>query len=65
MLKHIDTDYYLGTSGRTFGRPINGQMEIVGLRSSSGSVHWEAMEGVFLHAPDLTEKHMHAVHTEL
>lgn len=65
MLKHIDTDQYLAASGRTFGRPINGQMEIVGMRSSTGSVHWQTMEGIFLHAPDISEKAMHNVHTEL
>merc|ERR1712079_455448 len=31
MLKHVDTGAYLAASGQTFGRPINGQMEIVGL----------------------------------
>ncbi|XP_018336519.2 stromal cell-derived factor 2 [Agrilus planipennis] len=62
MLKHKDTDQYLAASGRTFGRPINGQMEIVGLESSSGSVHWQAAEGIYLHAPDFAAKH---VHTEL
>ncbi|RZC39126.1 MIR domain containing protein [Asbolus verrucosus] len=65
MLKHVDTDMYLSASGKTFGRPINGQMEVVGVRSSTGSVHWQTMEGVFLHAPDLAAKHMHMAHTEL
>ncbi|XP_060517841.1 stromal cell-derived factor 2 [Cylas formicarius] len=63
MLKHVDTDVYLGVSGSSFGRPIEGQMEVVGVRSSSNSVHWQAVEGVYIHAPDT--KHMHAVHTEL
>lgn len=65
MMKHVDTDQYLSVSGRTFGRPISGQMEIVGVGSASGSVHWQTMEGIFLHAPDITAKHMHAAHTEL
>ncbi|CAG9825049.1 unnamed protein product [Phaedon cochleariae] len=65
MLKHVDTQMYLAISGRTFGRPINGQMEVIGLHSSSGSVHWQTAEGVFLHAVDLAAKHMHSVHTEL
>ncbi|CAG9853879.1 unnamed protein product [Phyllotreta striolata] len=65
MLKHVDTDMYLAVSGRTFGRPINGQMEVIGVRSSTGSVHWQASEGVFLHAPDLSARHSHTVHTEL
>lgn len=65
MFKHIDTDVYLSASGRTFGRPINGQMEIVGSHSSSGNVHWQAMEGVYIHPPDVTEKHTHFSHSEL
>lgn len=65
MLKHIDTDRYLAASGKTFGRPINGQMEIVGVRSTSGPVHWQAMEGIYLHPPDVMEKHIHSHHTEL
>lgn len=65
MFKHTDTDMYLSISGRTFGRPINGQMEVIGIRSSTGSVHWQASEGVFLHAPDLAARHTHSAHTEL
>lgn len=65
MFKHVDTDHYLGVSGRTFGRPINGQMEIIGISSSSASVHWQAAEGVFLHPPDLAEAASHHLHTEL
>ncbi|CAG9827207.1 unnamed protein product [Diabrotica balteata] len=65
MFKHVDTDMYLSVSGRTFGRPINGQMEVIGVRSSTGSVHWQTAEGVFLHAPDLSARHMHSVHSEL
>ncbi|XP_068905070.1 stromal cell-derived factor 2 [Tenebrio molitor] len=65
MLKHLDTDMYLSASGKTFGRPINGQMEVVGVRSSTGSVHWQTMEGIFLHAADLAARHMHMAHTEL
>ena len=29
--KHVDTGVFLGVSGRTFGRPINGQMEVIGV----------------------------------
>lgn len=65
MLKHVDTQMYLSISGRTFGRPINGQMEVVGMHSSSGAVHWQSAEGVYLHAPDIAAKHSFSVHTEL
>jgi dolichyl-phosphate-mannose--protein O-mannosyl transferase len=30
LFKHTDTGVFLGASGHTFGRPIHGQMEIVG-----------------------------------
>ncbi|CAG9769161.1 unnamed protein product [Ceutorhynchus assimilis] len=63
MFKHADTQMYLGVSGRSFGRPINGQLEVIGARSPSGAVHWQSMEGVYLHAPDV--KHQAHVHTEL
>jgi len=65
MLKHVDTDQYLAASGRTFGRPINGQMEIVGVRSTSGAVHWKTAEGVFLHMSDNIKPHFEYAHTEL
>ncbi|KAJ8972810.1 hypothetical protein NQ317_009506 [Molorchus minor] len=65
MFKHVDTQMYLASSGRTFGRPINGQMEVIGVHSSTGAVHWQTAEGVYLHAPDIAAKHMHNLHTEL
>jgi len=47
--QHIDTDAYLSVSGRTFGRPINGQMEIVGVTNSYKATEWKAAEGIFVH----------------
>ena len=35
--KHVDTGVFLGVSGRTFGRPIHGQMEVVGLSMPDSS----------------------------
>ena len=35
--KHVDTGVFLGVSGRTFGRPIHGQMEIIGLSMPDSS----------------------------
>jgi len=61
-LKHIDTDVYLGLSGRTFGRPINGQFEVVGISRSSESSRWTTGEGIFVHP---TESAKHHSHTEL
>ncbi|XP_014225409.1 stromal cell-derived factor 2 [Trichogramma pretiosum] len=63
MFKHIDTDAYLAVTGRTYGTPISGQSEVVGEYSSTGYVHWQAMEGLFIHPNNL--KSAHYEHTEL
>ncbi|XP_046990713.1 stromal cell-derived factor 2 [Schistocerca americana] len=68
MLKHVDTEVYLSATGRTYGRPINGQAEIVGVPTPAvGHVHWKAMEGLFIHPSDFNPKsqHTHTHHTEL
>ncbi|XP_023020795.1 stromal cell-derived factor 2 [Leptinotarsa decemlineata] len=65
MFKHVDTQMYLSISGKTFGRPITGQMEVIGVYSSSGSVHWQTAEGVFIHAADSSSQHTHSAHEEL
>jgi len=49
QFRHIDTSVYLGVSGNTFGRPINGQYEVVGLPHSDASTHWLTQEGIFIH----------------
>uniref|UniRef100_A0A1B0A1N2 MIR domain-containing protein n=1 Tax=Glossina pallidipes TaxID=7398 RepID=A0A1B0A1N2_GLOPL len=61
--RHVDTGAYLGLSGRSFGRPIAGQMEVAGL----GSLHrdgtrWTTAEGLYI-APK--EKEAEYAHTEL
>lgn len=61
-LRHVDTDGYLSVSGRTFGRPINGQMEVIGTFSINQASEWKAAEGLFIHPREL---HEHIVHTEL
>lgn len=48
-LKHMDTDAYLSVSGKTYGRPIHGQNEVVGVSWDNGSIQWKAMEGLFIH----------------
>ncbi|XP_022121893.1 stromal cell-derived factor 2 [Pieris rapae] len=64
-LRHVDTAAYLAGSGRTFGRPISGQGEIVGVTSQYGAyTDWQAMEGLFVHPSDLLP-HQAAIHTEL
>uniref|UniRef100_A0A7E4W1C8 MIR domain-containing protein n=1 Tax=Panagrellus redivivus TaxID=6233 RepID=A0A7E4W1C8_PANRE len=47
-LKHIDTNKFLATSGQQFGRPISGQLEIVGVSSPGYSAVWKAAEGVYM-----------------
>jgi len=47
-LKHVDTEKWLSISGRTFGRPINGQMEVIGSGYSDSSAYWLVMEGVYV-----------------
>ncbi|XP_055638698.1 stromal cell-derived factor 2 isoform X2 [Toxorhynchites rutilus septentrionalis] len=61
-LRHIDTDAYLSISGRTFGRPINGQMEVVGISNPYSGSDWTVAEGLFIHP---SEKESTPRHTEL
>ena len=35
-------------SGQTYGRPIQGQMEIAGVRDKAKGNLWKAMEGVYM-----------------
>lgn len=62
QLKHTDTQKFLGMSGRSFGRPISGQMEVVGLSSAYSGSEWMASEGMFIHPKQITN---HIEHTEL
>lgn len=56
---------FLAGSGRTFGRPISGQGEVVGVSSQYASyTEWISKEGLFVHPSDLLP-HQHAIHTEL
>jgi len=65
MFKHADTGAYLGASGHTFGRPINGQMEIIGSPRADGSTKWRTMEGVYVHPSDFNPKRSRSTHDEL
>lgn len=41
-------------------RPINGQMEIIGVTNSYKSTDWKAVEGIFVHpSTDPTRKYEH------
>ncbi|RWS17372.1 stromal cell-derived factor 2-like protein [Dinothrombium tinctorium] len=59
--KHVDTDMWLSTSSRSYGRPISGQMEVVGVSRSDSSSHWHTADGIFIKPTD--EKEMR--HDEL
>lgn len=52
--KHVETGAFLGCSGQTYGRPINGQYEVVSSHSgtSNSNKYWKAMEGVFIKPSD-------------
>jgi len=65
MFKHVDTGAYLAASGQTFGRPINGQMEIVGSTRADGSTKWRTQEGVYVHPTDFDPKRKYGSHDEL
>ncbi|XP_023947941.1 stromal cell-derived factor 2 [Bicyclus anynana] len=66
-LRHVDTAAYLAGSGRTFGRPISGQGEIVGVSSQYGAyTDWQSQEGLFVHPSDLLpHQQAQIIHTEL
>ncbi len=66
MFKHSDTGAFLAASGHTFGRPIHGQMEIVGVDVPDSRSKWKAAEGVFVHPnTDFNPKRNHEKHDEL
>lgn len=63
QFRHLDTRKFLGASGRSFGRPISGQMEIVGLNSGSTGSEWQSVEGIFIHPNEMIKNKID--HTEL
>lgn len=60
--RHVDTGVYLSMSGRSFGRPISGQMEVVGVSKLAHGTRWTTAEGLFI-VPK--EKETEYTHTEL
>lgn len=51
--KHKETQAYLSCSAKTYGRPINGQQEIVATgQPTRASNYWKAAEGVFIKPSD-------------
>ena len=54
---------YLSMSGHSFGRPIAGQMEVVGIGSPDTTCKWKVQEGVYIKPS--SEHHHAAQHDEL
>ncbi|KAK6644607.1 hypothetical protein RUM43_000874 [Polyplax serrata] len=61
-LKHVDTDVFLAATGRTYGRPIHGQHEIVGTPHDTSNVEWKAMEGLFIHKSNFNPRSSDILH---
>nr|CAG4645136.1 EOG090X0E0P [Leptodora kindtii] len=49
VLKHVDTGAFLASTGHSYGRPINGQLEIVALKRQETTCKWQAAEGLYIH----------------
>uniref|UniRef100_A0A2P2I1F1 Stromal cell-derived factor 2-like n=1 Tax=Hirondellea gigas TaxID=1518452 RepID=A0A2P2I1F1_9CRUS len=64
LLRHVDTDAYLGVTTQTYGRPISGQSEVVGLMRQGVQTKWQTMEGVFIMQSELPTPKLYE-HTEL
>nr|SVE75401.1 EOG090X0E0P [Daphnia dolichocephala] len=64
--RHVDTNVYLASSGHAYGRPINGQLEIVGLTKLDSSCQWKTAEGLYIHTSTFNPKqNTKPEHTEL
>ena len=51
-LLHVDTNVYLATHDKRFGRPIAGQTEVFGARQKSAGALWSTAEGVYFPTRD-------------
>jgi len=63
-LKHVDTEMWLAISGHTYGRPIHGQMEIIGASYPDSSSYWKASEGIYI-KPNEKQNKNNGKHDEL
>lgn len=67
--RHADTGAFLAVSGKTYGRPISGQAEVVAVATAgSNYVEWQTAEGLFVHPTDFMPKqqlHNEIHHSEL
>jgi len=66
QFKHVDTEMYLGLSGHTYGSPVHGQMEIVGISRPNVSSKWKVLEGVYINPVEQVASSQHSyAHSEL
>ncbi|VDO46531.1 unnamed protein product [Onchocerca flexuosa] len=52
-LKHEDTGKFLAISGERYGRPIDGQYEVVAISASKSTALWKTAEGIFMVGPEI------------
>ena len=50
---------WLSVSGRAYGRPIQGQIEVVGTQYPDSSSYWRVAEGVFIEPNEYKEFNSH------
>jgi dolichyl-phosphate-mannose--protein O-mannosyl transferase len=62
--KHVDTERFLTMTGRTYGRPISGQIEVVGTKYPDASAYWKTVDGVYV-KPDDGSAFSNSLHDEL
>lgn len=58
-LKHVDTERFLTMTGRAYGRPISGQIEVVGAKYPDASAYWRTADGVFVKPDDTMTSSLH------
>ena len=58
---------FFSVVGHAYGRPINGQLEIVGVTKLDSACKWQAAEGLFVHQSSFAPKlsHSKVEHNEL
>ncbi|XP_076034883.1 stromal cell-derived factor 2 [Oratosquilla oratoria] len=58
MLRHVDTDVYLGVTSQQYGRPIHGQNEVIGIARPGIQAKWQTKEGIFIKPASMESQHL-------
>ena len=58
-MKHVDTEGWLSLSGKSYGRPIFGQLEVVCSTVSDITSFWRPAEGVYVQPTGQSETRGH------